>query len=191
MLRYLWLSTKMMVVVVVVLGLVYPLAMTGIAQLAFPGAANGSIVNVGGTPAGSSLIGQAFSLPRYFQPRPSAAGRGYDALASAGSNLGPTSQTLIDDVTSRVASAVADDPGLAVGRVPVDMVTDSGSGLDPDISVANALAQVPRVAKERGLAESDLPALVERHVGARTLGFLGEPRVNVLELNLALDALKK
>ncbi len=191
MLRYLWTSTKMMVLVIIVLGLVYPLLMTGIAQVAFPSAANGSIIDVGGRPAGSTLIGQDFSGAGYFHPRPSAAGSGYDPTASAGSNLGPTSKTLIDLVKARVATATVEDPGLTPGTVPVDMVTASGSGLDSHISVANALAQVARVARARSLPEASVRALVDQHIEGRTLGFLGEPRVNVLELNLALDVLKK
>jgi potassium-transporting ATPase KdpC subunit len=188
MFRYALTSLKMMAVFVVALGIAYPLAVTGVAQVAFPAQANGSIVRVGGTPVGSALIGQEFSSARYFHPRPSAAGGGYDPTASGGSNLGPTSRILVDTVRARVASATAENPGLASGSVPVDMVTASGSGLDPDISVANALAQVPRVARARGLGADLLRALVERHVTGRMLGFLGEPRVNVLEINLALDA---
>ena len=187
MLRYLWVATKIMIVAVVLLGLVYPLAMTGAIQLAFPRQANGSLIEVNGRAVGSALIGQDFTLPKYFQPRPSAAGSGYDPTASGGSNLGPTNKTLFDDVKARVASATAEDPGLKWGEVPVDMVTASASGLDPDISIANALAQVPRVAKERGLTQAAVRALIYHYTAGRTLGFLGEPRVNVLELNLALD----
>ncbi len=190
MLRHIWVATKMMIIVIVVLGIAYPLAILGISQAAFPAAANGGIVNVGGRPVGSALIAQGFSSPKYFQPRPSAAGAGWEASASAGSNLGPTSKVLFDTVQGRVASATAENPGLTTGTVPVDMVTASGSGLDPDISVANAVAQSPRVAKARGLTEDAVRALVEQHVQGRTLGFLGEPRVNVFTLNLALDALK-
>ena len=190
MLQHFWIATKMMIVVIVVLGLAYPLAILGIAQVAFPAAANGSIVSVGGRPVGSALIAQGFSSPQYFQPRPSAAGAGWEASASAGSNLGATSKTLFDTVQGRVASATAENPGLTTGAVPVDMVTASGSGLDPDISVANALVQAPRVAKARGLTEDAVRALVEQHVQGRTLGFLGEPRVNVFTLNLALNGFK-
>jgi K+-transporting ATPase ATPase C chain len=180
----------MMIIAIVVLGIVYPLVVLGIAQAAFPAAANGSIVSVGGQPVGSALIAQGFSSPKYFQPRPSAAGAGWEASASAGSNLGPTSQVLFDTVQGRIASATAENPGLTTGTVPVDMVTASGSGLDPDISVANALAQIPRVAQARGLTEAVVRTLVEQRIQGRTLGFLGEPRVNVFTLNLALDALK-
>jgi len=189
MLRHLWVATKMMIIVIVVLGFAYPLVILGIAQVAFPSAANGSIVAVDGRPAGSVLIAQGFSSAKYFQPRPSAAGAGWEASASAGSNLGPTSKALLHTVEARVASATAENPGLATGTVPVDMVTASGSGLDPDISVANAVAQASRVAKARGLSEGQVQALIEQRVQGRTLGFLGEPRVNVLTLNLALDAL--
>lgn len=187
MLRYLWTPTKMMIVAVVLLGLAYPLVMTGALRLVFPHQADGSLIEVNGKPVGSALIGQNFTQAKYFHPRPSAAGSGYDPTASGGSNLGPTSKTLIDDVKARVASATAEDPGLKWGEVPVDMVTASASGLDPDISIANALAQVPRVAKERGLTQAAVRALIYHYTAGRTLGLLGEPRVNVLELNLALD----
>jgi len=180
----------MMVIVIVVLGIAYPAVILGISQAAFPSAANGSIVSVGGQAAGSALIAQGFSSPKHFWSRPSAAGAGWEASASAGSNLGPTSKTLFDTVQGRVASATVENPGLTTGTVPVDMVTASGSGLDPDISVANALAQTPRVARARGLSEDFVRKLVERYVQGRTLGFLGEPRVNVFTLNLALDGLK-
>ena len=190
MLRHLWVAAKMMIIVIVVLGIAYPLVILGVSQAAFPAAANGSIVSVGGQAAGSALIAQGFSSPKYFWSRPSAAGAGWEASASAGSNLGPTSKTLFDTVQGRVASATVDNPGLTTGTVPVDMVTASGSGLDPDISVASGLAQTPRVAKARGLTEDVVRALVQQHVQGRTLGFLGEPRVNVFTLNLALDGLK-
>jgi len=190
MLRHLWVAAKMMIIVIVVLGIAYPLVILGVSQAAFPAAANGSIVSVGGQAAGSALIAQGFSSPKYFWSRPSAAGAGWEASASAGSNLGPTSKTLFDTVQGRVASATVENPGLTTGTVPVDMVTASGSGLDPDISVASGLAQTPRVAKARGLTEDVVRALVQQHVQGRTLGFLGEPRVNVFTLNLALDGLK-
>ena len=179
----------MVIVLTVIAGLLYPLAMTGLAQILFPRQANGSlVVNQDGSIVGSSLIGQSFSTPRYFHPRPSAAGQnGYDALSSGGSNLGPTNQKLIQEVGARARAYRVENRLAADAPVPVDAVTASGSGLDPDISLANAFLQAPRVAKARGLSESQVRKLVERHVEGRTLGILGEPRVNVLELNLALD----
>lgn len=166
-------------------GIGYPLAMTGVAQLVFPLQANGSLVRDGrGAVIGSTVLGQAFASDRYFQTRPSAAGKGYDALASGGSNLGPASQALADRVKGDVAKRRAE--GVA-GPLPADLVTASGSGLDPDLSPAAALVQVPRVARERGLAAARVRTLVERHVEQPTLGFLGEPRVNVLALNRDLD----
>ena len=185
--RYVLSSIRMALVTMVLLGLVYPLVMTGLAQLVMPAQADGSLITVNGSSVGSRLIGQNFTLPKYFHPRPSAAGNGYDPSSSGASNLAPTSRTLLEDVQARVASATAEDPGVKAGDVPVDMVTASASGLDPDISVANALAQVPRVAQTRGLAEASVRTLVESNVTGRQFGILGEPRVNVLELNLALD----
>ena len=187
--RYTIVSIRMALVTLFVLGVAYPFAMTGAAQALFPHQANGSLIERGGTVVGSSLIGQRFSEPRYFHGRPSAAGpAGYDGLASGASNLAPTSRVLVERVRADVLAALADEPGLEAGAVPVDMVTASGSGLDPDVSVANALAQAPRVAAERGLDADSVRALVERRVTPRQLGALGEPRVNVLALNLALDA---
>jgi K+-transporting ATPase ATPase C chain len=189
--RHWLIALRMIVVVIVVLGLAFPLAVTGLAQVLFPAQANGSLIRVNGTPVGSALIGQNFSLSKYFWPRPSAAGtNGYDPNGpSSASNLGPTSKAYIDGVTARVASATAENPGLTAGNVPVDMVTASASGLDPDISVANALDQASRVAQARHLSADVVLQLVDAHVTPRVLGFIGEPRVNVLELNLALDAL--
>jgi K+-transporting ATPase ATPase C chain len=168
-------------------GVAYPLAVTGLAQLAFPHRADGSLVERDGRVVGSRLVGQAFAGARYFHPRPSAAGEGYDAMASAPSNLGPTNPELVRQVRARRV-AYRRDNGLRPGQqVPVDAVTASGSGLDPHISVANARLQATRVARARGLALDDVLALVASHTDGRSLGFLGEPGVNVLDLNLALD----
>lgn len=169
----------------VITGLIYPLAITGIAQVIFPHQANGSLVRDGNRVIGSELIGQNFAKPEYFHPRPSAAGKGYDASASSGSNQGPTSKALADSIKSGVDQARRD--GIN-GSIPADMVTASGSGLDPDISPANAFAQAERVAKARGLPEEQVRALVERSVNGPTLGFMGEAHVNVLALNRQLDA---
>jgi len=181
----------MTIAMTVLVGLVYPLVMTGIAQVAFHDRANGSFVKVGGTVVGSSLIGQNFSDPKYFQPRPSAAGeKGYDGLSSAASNLGPSNPDLLNAVKDRVA-AYRKLNGLAPNaQVPVDAVTASGSGLDPGISVANARLQAPRVARERGLPLNAVLAAIDRHTQDRQWGFLGEKVVNVLELNLDLDRQK-
>jgi K+-transporting ATPase ATPase C chain len=186
--RYLSISIRMMIVTAVLLGILYPLAMTGIAQVLFPGQADGSFVKRDGRVIGSRLIAQDFTAPKYFQPRPSAAGTGYDAMDSSFSNLGPTSRKLIDRVRADVRRQIAQDPGLRLGSVPVDMVTTSGSGLDPDITLANARAQAPRVATARGMSVQRVLALIAQRTTGRQFGFLGEPRVNVLELNLALDA---
>jgi K+-transporting ATPase ATPase C chain len=190
--RYVLASIRMALVTLVVLGLAYPLAMTGLAQVLMPSQANGSLVrSADGKVIGSTLIGQNFTDAKYFHGRPSAAGAdGYDPSASGASNLAPTSKTLVDAVKSRVATAVAENPGLKPGSVPVDMVTASGSGLDPDITLANAYAQVARVASERGMSETAVRALVDGTASGRQLGFMGEPRVNVLQLNLQLDAAK-
>ena len=168
-------------------GVAYPLAVTGLAQLAFPHRADGSLVERDGQVVGSRLVGQAFAGARYFHPRPSAAGEGYDAMASAASNLGPTNPELVRQVRARRAAYRRDNDLRPGQQVPVDAVTASGSGLDPHISVANARLQATRVARARGLALDDVLALVASHTDGRSLGFLGEPGVNVLELNLALD----
>jgi len=188
--RSLLVSLRMAVVTIVLLGLVYPLAVWGIGTALFPKQATGSLIRSSeGTVIGSKLIGQSFTSEKYFHSRPSAAGTdGYDAMSSSASNLGPTSQVLISAVGTRVADAVRVE-GATKGAVPVDMVTASASGLDPDISPDNASLQVARVAKARGMSADSLRTLVAQHTTARDLGFLGEPRVNVLELNLALDAL--
>ena len=168
-------------------GIAYPLAVTGVAQLAFPGRANGSLVERDGQVVGSRLIGQPFTGPAYFHPRPSAAGDGYDAMASSASNLGPTNQTLIASARERAIEYRRENGLAADARVPVDALTASGSGLDPHISPSNARLQARRVARARGLPPQRVLELVRAHSGGRSLGFLGEPAVNVLELNLALD----
>jgi potassium-transporting ATPase KdpC subunit len=172
------------VVTTVVLGLGYPLLVTGLGQLLFPKQANGSLIERDGQVVGSRLIAQGFSGDKYFHPRPSAAGNGYDPTASGGSNLGPTNQALVTRVQQDVAKWQQENPGAAV---PADLVTTSGSGLDPDISPANAEFQAPRVAKARRMNVEDVRRIVAKHTQARQWGIFGEPRVNVLELNLELD----
>jgi K+-transporting ATPase ATPase C chain len=172
----------------VITGLIYPGVVTGLAQLLFPRQANGSLVTVNGRVVGSALIGQPFTQPYYFHPRPSAAGSGYDDTLSAGTNLGPTSVKLADTlIASAVDSAMRLD-GAEKGKIPSDMVTSSGSGVDPHISPANALLQVARVAKARGASDAAVRALVEKHIEGRQFGFFGESRVNVLLLNIAVDS---
>ncbi len=187
MLSQLWPALRINIFLTILLGIGYPLAVTGISQLVFPHQANGSLITRNGQVIGSDLIGQNFSKPEYFQPRPSAAGNdGYDATASGGSNYGPTNQKLIDRVKASVEKFHKDNPDYH-GPIPADLVTASASGLDPDISPASAMAQEPRVANARGIPADQLNQLVAQHTKSPDLGLLGEPRVNVLELNLALD----
>src|SRR5262249_1333781 len=179
-------AVLMTIVTTVLLGLIYPLVVTGLAQVIFPENANGELIRrADGSLIGSRLLGQSFVSPGYFRSRPSAAGtNGYDASASSGSNYGPRNQNLLDRVKADVEKLQAENPGKPV---PVDLVTTSASGLDPDISPAAAEFQIPRVARERGLSEADLRRIVAAHTQGRQFGVLGEPRVNVLELNLDLD----
>jgi K+-transporting ATPase ATPase C chain len=170
----------------VMFGLVYPLAITGLAQVLFHERANGQLIEKDGKLVGSRIIGQAFTGSGYFHSRPSAAGTGYDPTSSGGSNLAPTNKNLLERVKGDVQKIQAENPNTPI---PVDLVTASGSGLDPDISPAAAEFQVPRVAHSRGMKEEDVRALLQRHTKGRDLGFLGEPRVNVFELNLDLDSL--
>lgn len=185
--QHLRIAILMTLVTTVIFGLLYPLAVTGLGQLFFPAQANGGLIVRNGHIVGSRLIGQPFSAEWYFHPRPSEAGNGYDPVAPSGgaSNLGPTNRQLLDRVKSDVEKLHAENPGAAI---PVDMVTSSASGLDPDISPAAAEFQVPRVARERHISETDLRALVAKHTLGRQFDIFGEPRVNVLELNLDLDA---
>jgi K+-transporting ATPase ATPase C chain len=172
-------------VTTIVFGLLYPLGVTGLAQLLFPAQANGSLITKNGRAVGSKLLGQMFSSPGYFRPRLSGAGAGYDASQSGSPNLAPTNHALIDRVKGDVDKLHSENPGASI---PVDLVTTSGSGLDPEISPAAAEFQIPRVARERAISEADIRALVSNHTLGRQFGFLGEPRVRVLELNLDLDA---
>jgi potassium-transporting ATPase KdpC subunit len=187
MLSQLWPALRINIFLMILLGVGYPLAITGISQLVFPHQANGSLITKGGQIVGSELIGQNFTKPEYFQPRPSAAGNdGYDPTASGGYNFGPTNQKLIDRVKASVAKFHKDNPDYQ-GPIPADLLTGSGSGLDPDISPASAQAQEARVAKARGISQDQLNQLVAQNTKSPDLGLLGEPRVNVLQLNLALD----
>jgi K+-transporting ATPase ATPase C chain len=178
---------RMTLVLTVLTGMIYPGIVTGLCQMLFPRQANGSLEFKDGRVIGSTLIGQNFTKPEYFQPRPSAAGNGYDATASTGSNLGPTNQKLIDRVKVSVDKFRKENPSFT-GTIPADLLTASGSGLDPHLSPESADAQVERVAKARGTSAQDLRTLVAQFTEGRDLGFLGEPRVNVLRLNEALDA---
>jgi potassium-transporting ATPase KdpC subunit len=184
--KNLLIAVLMTLATTVLLGIVYPVVVTTLAQVMFPRQANGDLIRQGGNVVGSRLIGQPFTSPKYFYSRPSAAGAaGYDPTASGGSNYGPTNKALIDRVAASVKDVQSQNPNAPV---PVDLVTASGSGLDPDISPAAAEFQVPRVARARGMTQEQVRLLVQKHTRSRQLGFLGEPRVNVLELNLDLDA---
>lgn len=176
----------MTIAMTILLGIIYPLVVTGLAQLFFRDKANGQIIDRNGQAIGSRIIAQAFTSAKYFHPRPSAAGNGYDAANSGGTNFAPTNRKLIDRVNADAASLHQENPGQPI---PVDLITTSASGLDPDISPAAAEFQIPRVAHARAIPESTVRALVQKHTAQRDLGLLGEPRVNVLELNLDLDSL--
>jgi potassium-transporting ATPase KdpC subunit len=186
--RALIVAIRMTIVMTVLTGVIYPFAVAGLAHLLFPAQANGSLIVRDGKVVGSWLIGQNFTAPGYFHGRPSAAGdKGYDATASGGSNLGPTNKVLIEDVKSRLRAVMEENPGVTPSQVPIDLVTASGSGLDPEISIAAADLQVPRVARARGMSPALVRQLVARATERRYLGILGEPGVNVVALNLALD----
>ena len=179
------------IVTVILLGLIYPVVITGLGMLIFPNQANGSFVDSNGKVIGSAIIGQLWTKPQYFQGRPSAAGKnGYDPTNTGGTNLGPTSKKLIDATKATIAALKKANPD-AVGEPPIDLVTSSASGIDPDVSPESAYWEAPRVAKARHMSLDAVNALIASHVQGRTLGFLGEPRVNVLELNLALDGVKE
>jgi K+-transporting ATPase ATPase C chain len=180
-------AIMMTLVLCVITGFAYPGVVTGLAQVLFPRQADGSLITIDGRVVGSELIGQRFTQPHYFHPRPSAAGSGYDATASGGSNKGPTDAKLADRLIGARVDSLVGSGVVEMGRVPSDMVTASGSGLDPHISPANAALQVPRVAQARGVSADLVRGLLQRHTEGRQFGFLGEPRVNVLRLNLALD----
>jgi potassium-transporting ATPase KdpC subunit len=189
MIKHLAVAFRVTIVSIVLLGLIYPLVMTALAQAIFPRQANGSLVTVNGKIVGSAIIGQLWTKPQYFHGRPSAAGKGYDPTATGGTNLGPTSKKLIASTKTTIAQLEKENPD-AKGPPPIDLVTSSGSGIDPDISPEAAYWEAPRVAKARHMSLPALDVIVAQHVEGRTFGFLGEPRVNVLELNLALDGLK-
>jgi K+-transporting ATPase ATPase C chain len=179
-------AVRIVLVLTVLTGMLYPALVTGIAQAIFPKQANGSLIEANGKVIGSELIGQKFSKPEYFQGRPSAAGDGYDAANSGASNFGPTNQKLVDRIKADAEKFHKENPEFS-GPIPADLLTASASGLDPHLSPASAAAELPRVAKARGVSPAQVQELLDRHTESRQLGFLGEPRVNVLKLNLALD----
>ncbi len=188
--RDLWIATKLTVVLTVLTGIIYPVVVFGLAHVIFPWQSEGSLISANGHVVGSAIIGQNFSAARYFHGRPSAAGdKGYDATSSGGSNLGPTNKTLIGNVKTHLQKVLEEDGGLKASDVPIDLVTASGSGLDPEISPAAAEIQVERVAKARALAPGVVRKLIRDNTRGRVLGLFGEPGVNVLKLNLALDAI--
>jgi K+-transporting ATPase ATPase C chain len=186
--KNLLIAVLMTIATTILLGILYPILVTFLAQALFHDKANGQLIKKDGELIGSRIIGQPFVSDKYFHSRPSAAGNGYDAANSSGSNLGPTNQKLLDRIKDGVATAQADNPNAPV---PVDLVTTSGSGLDPDISPASALFQIPRIARVRGISQDQVRTLVQNHIQQRQFGILGESRMNVLELNLALDEISK
>jgi K+-transporting ATPase ATPase C chain len=187
--RNLWIAVKMTLVLTVLTGIIYPILLFALAHVIFPWQASGSLITHGGRVVGSAVIGQNFSQERYFHARPSAAGdKGYDASNSGGSNLGPTNKTLISTVDSRIKAVVEENPGVNPSDVPIDLVTASGSGLDPEISPAAAEIEMARVARARGVSPDLVRSLIRENTRGRLLGVFGEPGVNVLKLNLALDA---
>ena len=186
--KQIWPAIGMTLVLCVLTGVIYPGVVTGLAQVLFSKQANGSLVTVNGRVVGSSLIGQPFARAEYFHPRPSAAGSGYDASTSSGTNKGPTDRKLADTLVAQAVNDVVASDGAQKGRIPSDMVTSSGSGLDPHISPANAQLQVGRVARARGVDSARIRAIVDAHTEGRQFGFFGDPRVNVLLLNIAIDS---
>ena len=186
--KQIWPAIGMTLVLCVLTGFIYPGVVTGLAQVLFSKQANGSLVTVNGRVVGSSLIGQPFARAEYFHPRPSAAGSGYDASTSSGTNKGPTDRKLADTLVAQAVNDVVASDGAQKGRIPSDMVTSSGSGLDPHISPANAQLQVGRVARARGVDSARIRAIVDAHTEGRQFGFFGDPRVNVLLLNIAIDS---
>lgn len=189
MIKHFGVALRMTIVSIVILGLIYPLTMTGVAEALFPKQANGSLVTVNGKVVGSWIVGQLWTKPQYFQGRPSAAGKGYDPTSTGGTNFGATSKKLKDATAATIATLEKQNPN-ATGAPPMDLVTSSASGIDPDISPEAAYWEAPRIAKARNARVGTIDALIAQHVQGRTFGFLGEPHVNVLELNLALDHLE-